>query len=226
MQESPKNLVPKFFDNTASSYDKVVVWATFGKDKFWKNEILNHIPDSDLILDLACGTGIVTRKIAEKFPNSTIIGVDITQSYLEIAKKNSKEYKNISFLHQDAEKLDLDKKFDCIVSSYIPKYCEPEILIKSCLKHLNSWGTIILHDFTYPKNGVVKALWDLYFVVLSGVGYFIPEWKEAFVELPKLIRSSKWTTRYENEMEKNGFDVKRLDLTWNSSAILVAKLEN
>ncbi len=221
--DNPKNLVPKFFDNTSTSYDKVVVLATFGKDRYWKKEILKHIQKGTNILDLACGTGILTRKLAEKFPNSKIIGLDITQSYLEIAKINSFKYTNISFIHQDAEKLNLSKKFDCIVSSYIPKYCKRELLVQRCLSHLNSGGKIILHDFIYPKNRIIGNLWDLYFILLNFVGNFIPTWKEAFVELPRLIKSSSWLELYAKEMKRNGLEVKHQYLTWNSSAILVGK---
>jgi len=47
-------------------------------------------------LDLACGTGILTREIAEKFPNAKIVGIDITKSYLDVAKENSNsENKNL-----------------------------------------------------------------------------------------------------------------------------------
>lgn len=221
INESPKNLVPKFFNNTANTYDKIAVWCTFSKDRYWKNEIVNHIYQSDVILDLACGTGILTRKIAEKFPNSKIIGIDITESYLELAKKNSVLYNNITYLLQDAENLNLDLKFDCITSSYIPKYCNAKILVKRCVDHLNSEGKIILHDFTYPKNLVYRKLWDFYFVILNFIGFFIPSWKEAFEKLPKLIRTSNWVSSYTDEMKKNGLRVEEYSLTCNSSTILV-----
>ena len=143
MHESTKKYVPKFFDNTSSSYEKVVVYCTFGKDKIWKNKILGQISYGDSFLDLACGTGILTRKLAKKFPNSSVIGIDMTKSYLELAKKKSSHYKNISYFHQDAEKIELLQKFDCITASYLPKYCEPTLLVKKCIKHLKPDGTII-----------------------------------------------------------------------------------
>ena len=223
MYDSPKKLVPKFFDGTSFSYDKIVVYCTFGKDKYWKNEILSHISSGETFLDLACGTGILTRKIAKKFPNGTVIGIDITQSYLEIAKQNSTSFKNISYLQQDAEMLELSQKFDCITASYLPKDCDPKKLVKRCAKHLKPEGIIIIHDFIYPKNKGVKAFWEMYFVVLNFVGNFIPSWKEAFVKLPRLIKSSNWLVNYENELKKNDFKVNSKNLTWNSSAILVAK---
>ncbi|HET6516814.1 MAG TPA: class I SAM-dependent methyltransferase [Nitrosopumilaceae archaeon] len=218
--ESPKKLVPKFFDNTANTYDKIAVWCTFSKDRYWKNEIVRHT-EGKLILDLACGTGILTRKIAEKFPNSKVIGVDITESYLQLAKKNSISFNNIDYILQDAENLNLDSKFDCITSSYIPKYCDAKILVKKCVEHLNPGGKIIFHDFTYPKNFLHRKLWNFYFVILNFIGFFIPSWKEAFEKLPKLIRSSTWMDSYSNAMKKNGLVVEQHSLTYDSSAILI-----
>ena len=220
MAESNKELVPKFFDRTSESYDKIVSRATLGKDSYWKKEILKKIPKCDSILDLACGTGILTQQIAQKIPNAKIVGVDVTPGYLEIAKKKLASNPNISFVQQDAEKLNLNTKFDCITSSYIPKYCTAEILVKTCLNHLKPGGKIILHDFTYPKKILVRKIWNLFFVILNRLGKYAPEWKEVFVELPKLIRSSSWVVEYETSMRKNGLIVERQSLSWGTSAIL------
>ncbi len=220
MAESNKELVPKFFDRTSESYDKIVSRTTLGKDSYWKKEILKKIPKCDSILDLACGTGILTQQIAQKIPNAKIVGVDVTPGYLEIAKKKLASNPNISFVQQDAEKLNLNTKFDCITSSYIPKYCTAEILVKTCLNHLKPGGKIILHDFTYPKNILVRKIWNLFFVILNRLGKYAPDWKEVFVELPKLIRSSGWLEEYETSMRKNGLIVERQSLSWGTSAIL------
>jgi len=218
--ESPKDLVPQFFDKTAQTYDKVVSLTTFGKDKYWKKEILKKIPNSNSILDLACGTGILTFQIAENFPNSKIVAVDMTESYLNVAKMKLKPYHKITFLNQDAEKLNLDSKFDCITSSYIPKYCNPDILISACLSHLNKSGKIILHDFIYPKNKLVRGSWNLYFIVLKLIGCLVPSWKDVFTNLPKLIRSTSWLADYENIMKKHGLKTTIQSLTLSTSAIL------
>lgn len=217
---SSKELVPRFFEKTARTYDKIVNLTTFGKDKYWKKEIIKKIPNCNSVLDLACGTGILTFQIAEKLPNAKITGVDITEGYLEIARKKLKPHQKISFVQQDAEKINLGQKFDCITSSYIPKYCNAEILIKACLNHLNVGGEIILHDFTYPENKIVRSLWNLYFVVLHAIGYLLPDWKDVFVELPKLIRETRWLDDYKDTMEKYGLQVDVQSLTWHTSSIL------
>lgn len=218
--ENPKDYVPQFFNETSNSYDRIVHWTTFGKDSLWKNKILEQLSNENTVLDLACGTGILTKQIAQKIPQAEIVGVDITKTYLEKAKKKLNSYPNISFVYSDAEKLNLGRKFDCITASYLPKYCDPTILIKICLEHLNDGGKIILHDFTYPKNRFIRKMWDLYFKVLQFTGFFIPSWNSVFVDLPHLIRASNWVHEYQKTMKTNGLKTNLQELTWGSSAIL------
>lgn len=149
--------------------------------------------------------------------------MDITHSYLDVAKSNSRSLKNILFICQDAEDLRVEQKFDSIISSYITKYCDAQTLIKKCVSYLNPNGKIILHDFMYPKNIFVRNLWNFYFVLLQLAGYFIPTWREAFVELPKLIRSSNWFEDYVIAMRQSNLDVKYQYLTLGSCAIIVGK---
>lgn len=221
-----KSLSVKFFDNTASSYNLVARWATFNKDTYWKTKILQNINCANSILELACGTGILTERLAKLFPHSEILGVDMSQSYLRKAKKNLESFSNVSFILQDAENLCLKKKFDCICSSYIPKYCEPAKLVDVCKKHLRSNGRVILHDFIFPENLLIRRFWSMYFYVLQGLGLFFSSWRYAFCELPKLIRSSNWLDSYSDEFQKNGFQIEIQRLTWNTSALLIADLQN
>ena len=212
--------VPKFFNDSASNYDTIVSWTTFGKDRIWKRSIINKIRNPSSILDLACGTGILTKTLSEMFPHSKVVGIDITKSYLDIAKKKLKSYKNISLFLRDAENFHLDQKFDYIVSSYIPKYCSPKLIIKSCLEHLNPGGTVILHDFTYPKNLAIQQIWNFYFKLLRIAGIFLPEWRNVFRNLPLLIKSTIWVEEYITEMSKNAFDTLIEYQRWKTACII------
>ena len=220
VQEYPKRLVSKFFGNTSESYEKVVKLTTFGRDSHWKKEIIKRITECNSILELACGTGILTFMMAERFPHVNITSVDITKGYLGIAKSKLKDHHKISFLLYDAEQLNLDERFDLVISSYIPKYCVPDILIGKCLSHLNTGGKIILHDFAYPTSKPIRFLWNLYFTVLQMVGLFVPDWKDTFKNLPKLIRSANWVDQYRGIIEKKGLNAEIQYLTSGCSAIL------
>jgi len=53
-----------------------------------------------LCLDLACGTGDVTLLLAERFSEGHVVGLDITESMLALARARTTD-PNIRFVNQD-----------------------------------------------------------------------------------------------------------------------------
>lgn len=62
-------------------------------DAIWPQEapLFDRYPLSGAIriLDLGCGTGEITRRLAARYPDATLIGIDILDENLAIARKNS-----------------------------------------------------------------------------------------------------------------------------------------
>lgn len=72
----------------------------------------------NLVLDLACGTGAVTRQIIGKIGKSGhVIGADSSRAALAIAKKSVKS-KNVDFAILDAENFEFGRKFDVVTCQY------------------------------------------------------------------------------------------------------------
>ncbi|OTA19933.1 methyltransferase [Xenorhabdus beddingii] len=72
--------------------------------------------DAHSILDLGCGTGMLTNKIALTYPDKVVFGSDIAGSMLDIA--HSKPAGSlITWIQSDAKKLALSQKFDLIILS-------------------------------------------------------------------------------------------------------------
>lgn len=73
---------------------------------------LAKIKNDDLVLDIACGTGVLTKKIASKIQaKGMVIGIDTSSEAIRIAK-NGKKRKNLEFIISDAETIHFKKKFD------------------------------------------------------------------------------------------------------------------
>ncbi len=221
------DLVHQFFPGTGSSYDHIVNLCTIGFDRCWKKRILAKIPrGATRILDQACGTGILTLKIARKFPNAFILGVDITDEYLAIAREKAArmEINNVRFISGRAEDVRLDQGFDCITSSYLAKYAEMDRLIKNIRSMLSPGGVSILHDFTYPSNPVYAWAWELHFKLLQAAGSrMYPQWKSVFYGLPTLLRDTRWVVELKRCLQSEGFSNISLEyLTFGTSAIITA----
>lgn len=51
--------------------------------------------------DLGCGTGAVTKTIAERAPGCTVEGIDISPSMIEVARARAQGMKNLTFMEGD-----------------------------------------------------------------------------------------------------------------------------
>lgn len=74
------------------------------------------------ILDVGCGTGVVTRLAARRFPSARVTGIDLSDGMLRSAMALARHDgldERVQFLNQDAENLALpDATFDCILSLF------------------------------------------------------------------------------------------------------------
>ncbi len=222
------DIVRQFFPGTGMTYDHVVNLCTLGFDRGWKQKMLENIPSgSARIMDQACGTGILTFKIAQKFPRSRIVGVDVTDEYLQIAKEKAGNLglKNVEFILGRAEDVLLQQGFDCITSSYLAKYAELGILIPNIRTMLCDGGALIMHDFTYPANRNVALLWELYFKLLQTVWpRRYPEWKAVFNGLPGFLRETTWVSELAGALQASNFlDTAVQYLTFGTAAVVTAR---
>jgi demethylmenaquinone methyltransferase/2-methoxy-6-polyprenyl-1,4-benzoquinol methylase len=220
-------LVERFFAGTERSYDAMVHWATLGFDGRWKRRMLAHIPDGDgPVLDLACGTGISTLSIARRFPGRLVIGVELRDEYLRIAREKVAHgaIPNVEFALCRAEDFETALRFDCVTSSYLAKYADLSRLTARSRKMLRHGGLLMMHDFTFPPTASLIALWRLYFLLMrNSVARAFPEWSEIYRGLPKLIEATRWLIELQDALARNQFrNVKVEHLTLYGSAIVTA----
>lgn len=106
----------------------------------------------DTILDVGCGNGYTTRAIAEKFPDSEIVGVDFSEAMINEARKSANP-DNIRFSVADVLSLSRNKsleleKYDVVVSTRclinLTNWEEQKIGILEMRKMLNPDGRMIL----------------------------------------------------------------------------------
>jgi ubiquinone/menaquinone biosynthesis C-methylase UbiE len=79
------------------------------------------LPAKCRILDVGCGTGEISSRLAEKYPRATVIAVDLLNSSLDIGRIRYQHLvPRLEFMQQDAFKLDFEPhSFDLVVCRHM-----------------------------------------------------------------------------------------------------------
>jgi ubiquinone/menaquinone biosynthesis C-methylase UbiE len=126
-------------------------------ETFWQKQLkpaqdlllkMANIQTGEKILDIACGTGLVSFRAAELAGTSGfILATDISDRMIELATKSAKEknINNIQFERMDAEQLNApDESFDVVLCAlglmYVP---DPSKAISEMLRVLKKGGRMI-----------------------------------------------------------------------------------
>lgn len=147
------------------------------------------------ILDIGCGTGPLEKRLLEKAPQLTIVGIDISADMLERAQKKLAPFPNISLKEGDFLKMDLpDNHFDIVFSlSNFHYFRNPLPLLKKIGQSLKPGGLFILIDWN--RDSFQGKLYNYYMRSLDSAF--------AKVYTPKEVTDL---------LEKTGFTTQKIDL--------------
>lgn len=107
------------FDETAEQYEQVRRRLVPCYDDFYGTVMtLLTFPKAAHIrvLDLGAGTGILSRMVAETYPNARITLVDISSEMLGLAKENLGNDRRFRFLQANFAQFALPGEFDAVIS--------------------------------------------------------------------------------------------------------------
>ena len=162
---------------------------------------------NEIILDLGCGTGRLTKDISKKAKK--VYGVDYSQEMIHSARK---DFADIEFSIADAQ-LSLDypeQTFDAVFSNAALHWMlEAENVIKNIHKVLKPNGRFV---FEMGGNGNIKE-------VLSSIDKVSKSYQLKDFHLQNFYPS---LSQYSSLLEKNGFEV-RYALLFNRPTLLEGK---
>jgi trans-aconitate 2-methyltransferase len=96
------------------------------------------------VIDLGCGTGELTRKLADASPDSQVTGIDSSAEMLEKSQAFEREGLRFSLLGIE-EQLESDEKFDLIFSNAAVQWVEDhENLFSTLISKLTPGGQLVI----------------------------------------------------------------------------------
>lgn len=111
------------------------------------------------ILDLGCGTGELTLTLPQRFPGSSILGVDNSREMLPVTN----EFPAVTFaLRSIVEELMLPTKYDLIIANASLQWVDDhQQLFRRIISKLNPSGQIAIQMPSQNENVLNKILFEL-----------------------------------------------------------------
>jgi ubiquinone/menaquinone biosynthesis C-methylase UbiE len=148
------------YDHLSKIYDQR--WSRYVANTLSFLKTWAQISPTDLVLDVACGTGEFERLILTEHPTQQMAGVDISEEMLAIARQKLHHYPSVSFQAASASVLPFpNSRFDLIVSASAFHYFEnPDAALAEMKRTLKPDGKIIILDWC--KDSLLCRAYDFW----------------------------------------------------------------
>ena len=156
------------FDSIARKYDRMNHGMSLGIDRLWRFRFVRRLgrslPSGAAVLDLACGTGDLTKALAEK--GYRVTGLDISAEMMAIGKEKCRYLTpKPSFVLGSAETIPFaDGTFDAVTIAFgLRNFDHRAQCLAEIRRVLKPGGRLAVLEFAEPKNRWWRAIYLFYF---------------------------------------------------------------
>ena len=177
---------PAIFLGIAPQYSWVGAVMSLGQDGRWRREMVSRIGDASgpRILDVAAGTGLVSRALARYRPDARITALDPSETMLSTGVTENGAAglaTRIAPVLGRAEALPFrDATFDAVTFTYLLRYVDdPPEAVRELARVLRPGGTLASLEFHVPDDPVLRLGWRWYTrYALPAIGAAVsPAWR-------------------------------------------------
>ena len=188
--------VARVFSSVANRYDLMNDFMSLGIHRLWKHSAINHLSlrAGHQVLDLAGGTGDLTRAISQQIGDGHVICADINAAMLAAGRARLLDqgvFANVSFKQADAEALPFANNHfhRCIMGFGLRNVTNKDQALNEIYRVLKPGGLCLILEFSTPTDALLKTVYDAYsFNVIPKIGGFIANDEASYQYLVESIR--------------------------------------
>jgi demethylmenaquinone methyltransferase/2-methoxy-6-polyprenyl-1,4-benzoquinol methylase len=171
------------FDTIAPRYDLINRLMTFGLDQSWRRGTVAALalPEGSLVLDLACGTGDLSRLAARR--GHRVIGADLSAGML------AANHSGTPLVQADSTRLPFpDASFDGLVCGYaLRNFTDLAAAFAETARVLRPGGRVAILEVDAPTSALLRTGYDIWFKrVVPRIGAALSD-REAYDYLPRSV---------------------------------------
>lgn len=208
-----KEQVASMFNNISGTYDFLNHFLSLGIDVIWRKKAIRELLSDKpkYILDVATGTGDFAFEAIKILKPEKIIGVDISEGMLAIAKEKILKRKMQDIFEVrigDSERLLFDNDvFDAVTAAYgVRNFENLEKGLADMLRVLKPGGKVVILEFSKPRIFPVKQGYNVYFKYITpAIGKLFSKDASAYTYLPESVAAFPDGENFSGLMRKVGF---------------------
>jgi demethylmenaquinone methyltransferase/2-methoxy-6-polyprenyl-1,4-benzoquinol methylase len=210
--EGKERYVRQLFAQIADRYDLITRLLSYGRDRRWKQRLVDIAAPSAATqaLDLATGTGDIAYALSRR--GSRVVGLDVTWRMIELASAKAANGASPAFLVGDMLALPFNaESFDLVTTGYgLRNVPDLTRALDEILRVLKPGGQVLSLDFDRPASRWLRTMYLFHLTVIGGtVGWLLHRDPDTYRYIPASIRRYPGAPAVARLMEARGFSAVR-----------------
>lgn len=227
--DNEKQHIGQLFDRIAGTYDGLNHVLSLNIDKRWRRRAVRMLASAEQVLDVAIGTADLTIEILRQGKAQHVTGIDLSRGMMAIGEQKvaKRGYApQVQFDYGSAQQMPYaDASFDTVTCAYgVRNFANMDEGLSEMYRVLRTGGELMILEFSYPTNPVIRWGYDLYFThILPFIGNLFSRDKGAYSYLNRSVKNFPYGEAFCQHLRKAGFSqIKATPLTFGISTIYTA----
>lgn len=227
--EEKKN-IGQLFDRIAGTYDSFNHLLSLNIDRRWRRKAVSRLSKAEKLLDVAVGTADLAIELMKQGKADFIDGIDLSEGMMKIGREKVERKKlggKVSFMKASA--LDMpfdDASYDALTCSYgVRNFSNLDKGLQEFHRVLRPGGQLMILEFSYPENKLVRALYDFFFTnIMPLVGKAMSKDPSAYTYFKNSVKGFIWGEEMAERLRSAGFtNVSFKPMTFGISTVYIAE---